>query len=62
MSRRASISGIVDQADVTRPFCPRYAAHASVPFSGTRREHTKFPYETRFEAGMLLVKPGRKTP
>jgi hypothetical protein len=32
VSRRASISGIVDQADVTQPFCPGGSAHATIPF------------------------------
>ena len=32
VSRSASISGIVDQADVTRPFCPGGSAYATIPF------------------------------
>jgi len=43
-------------------FAPDTRRTPAFRFSGARREHTKFPYETRFEAGMLLVKPGRKTP
>ena len=32
VSRRASIPDIVDQADVTRPFCPGGSAQATIPF------------------------------
>jgi hypothetical protein len=45
VSRRASISGIVDQADVTQPFCPRSSAHATIPFRQSQKDgaHGRLP-------------------